>query len=115
MCAILVSTNVVVYMDSLRPGSEPPKTIVKQIEDSFQVTIKYSIWSVNCQKQRGPDCLVFSIANLDLVLSGNDSSKIQFDESNLRSFFVESLIAGRICFPYKRCKSRGDARVFSRK
>ena len=115
MSAVLVSTNVVVYMDSLRPGSEPPKNVVKQIEQSFQVTDKYSIRSVKCQKQHGPDCLVFSVANLDLVLSGNDVSKIKFDETLLRSFLVESLIAGRIYFPFKRCNTRGEATVFSRK
>ena len=100
-------------MDSLYPGSKPADAVVKQIEESFRLNKKYCIRSPLCQRQGASDCLVCATANLDLVLSGNAASKIKFDQNLLRSFFVESFVAGRLIFPSATCKSRGDARVFS--
>ena len=100
-------------MDSLHPGSKPPDAVVKQIEESFRLTKKYCIRSLLCQRQGASDCLVCATANLDVVLSGKDVSKIKFQQKLLRSFFVESFIAGRLFFPSATCKTRGDALVFS--
>ena len=100
-------------MDSLHPGSEPPETVVAQIEESFRLNKKYCIRSLLCQRQGASDCLVCATANLDVVLSGNDVSKIKLNQELLRMFFVESFVAGRLFFPFATCETRGDARVFS--
>ena len=90
VCAVLLSPDVVAYMDSLHPGTMPPDGVIKQISASFRVNKKYSIRSLQCQVQGASDCLVCAIANLDAVLSGNDISKLEFDNKWVRSFFVES-------------------------
>ena len=115
MCAVQLSPAVVAYMDSLYPGSEPPETVVKQIEESFRLNKKYCIRSLLCQRQGASDCLVCATANLDAVLTGNDVSKIKYDQKLMRSYFVESLIAGRLFFPSGKFKTRGDVQVFSMK
>ena len=115
VAAIFVSSDVVIYMDSLKPGSEPPKHITKQIEESFSLPKKYCVKSQICQAQRGPACLLFALANLDAVLSGNDISKLQLSERFLRASLVESLITGSLHFPSERCPSRGEAKLFAKK
>ena len=76
----------------------PPVGVIKQIAASFRFHKKYSIRILQCQVQGASDCLACATANLDLVLSGNDISKIEFDKKLVRSFFVESLIKGRLFF-----------------
>ena len=87
-----------------------PKGVIKQIAASFRLSKKYCIRS--CHRHGASDCLVCATANLDVVLSGNDVSKIKFNQKLLRSFFVESFIAGRLYFPFSRCERRGEGNVY---
>ena len=115
VCAAMLSVDVVAYMDSLHPGSKPPKNVISQIESSFRLSKKYCIRSLACQPQIASDCLVCAVANLDVILSGNDVSKICFNMKQLRSFLVESLLKGRLFFPTTRCSSHGENNVFAMK
>ena len=88
VCAAMLSVDVVAYMDSLHPGSKPPKNVISQIESSFRLSKKYCIRSLACQPQIASDCLVCAVANLDVILSGNDVSITCFNMKQLRSCLV---------------------------
>ena len=115
VAAVLLSSDVVLYMDSLNPGEKPSRKIVKQIEESFNLKNKYCIRNSKCQAQKKPDCMVFALANLDVVLSGNDVSKVEFYEKTLRGSLVRSLVEDHLSFPFQRCKKRGEPNNFCRK
>ena len=84
----------------------------RQIEASFNLKTKYIVRSELCQHQRLSDCLPCATANLDILLSGGDVSKVNFDQRTLRSYLVRSLLTGSLYFPKEKCKSRGGAKVF---
>ena len=115
VAAVFISSDVVLFMDSLNPGKEPSKEVRKQIEACFTLKKKYSLRSALVQKQRLCDCLPFAVANIDMVLSGGDVTKIRFDNRTLRSNLVKSFLNNELYFPFQKCKSRGDAVVFSNK
>ena len=115
VAAVLLSSDVVLYIDSLKPGGKPSRKIVEQIEVSFNPKNRYCIRSALCQAQKKPDCLVFAIANLDAILSGNDISKVNFYSKTLRGSLVRSLVQDQISFPFQRCKKRGDSNNFSKR
>ena len=114
VAAVFVGSNVVLYIDSLDPGSEPLEEVRKQIEASFDLDLKYSIKSVLCQKQKLSDCLVFAAAHLDALLSGEDLSRIRFNQKTLRSYLVRSILGKTLHFPFSRCKNRGEVKVNSK-
>ena len=78
VAAVLLSSDVVLYMDSLKPGGKPSRKIVKQIEESFNLKNKYCIRSSKGQAQKKPDCMVFAITNLDVVYQAMTSVKLSF-------------------------------------
>ena len=112
VAAVLISTDIVIYMDSLNPGSEPNAGVVRQIEASFNLKKKYCIRSAMCQKQGLADCLPFVLANLDAILAAADITKVKFPKKYVRAFFVKSLIYRTLSFPSKSCNCRGNDTVF---
>ena len=114
VAAVLTTPNVVLYMASLKPGSEPKKQVVSQIEASFKLNKKYTIRSLLGQSQRLSDCLPFAVANLDVTLAGGDVSKVQFDTKLIRPHLVESLIKQELTYPHRKIRSRGNAVMYSR-
>ena len=67
VAAVLATPDVILYMDSLDPGSKPKTQVVSQIEASFQLSKKYTIRSLLGQRQRLSDCLPFAKANPDVT------------------------------------------------
>ena len=114
VAAVLATPDVVLYMDSLDPGSKPKTQVVSQIEASFQLSKKYTIRSLLGQRQRLSDCLPFAVANLDVTLAGGDVSKVQFYTNLIRPHLVKSLIQQELSYPNRKIKSRGNAVRYNR-
>ena len=113
--AAYLEVDVVLYFDSLKPGSEPKNSVVDQIRASFAFTRKkFKLLSVQCQKQGGVDCLCFCAANLDAVLSGKSASCVRFYKKSVRRQLLRSFENGCLKFKYlKSVKSRGKPTIFN--
>ena len=92
VAAALITANVILYADSLNPGSKPKVQVIAQMEASFQLKKKYTIRNLLGQSQRLSDCLPFATANLDIIMSGGQISKVQFQTELMRPNLVKSLI-----------------------
>ena len=90
--AALITCDIVVFMDSGKPGFKPKKAVIAKIESSFNLKGRYLIRSIICQKQTLPDSLPFAVANLDAFLSDEDNGKLSFKKNFVRAYLVKSLI-----------------------
>ena len=59
--------------------------VVDQIRASFVFTSNtFKLMSIRCQPQIGIECLSFSVANLDAVLSGRNVTSVRFSRQTMR-------------------------------
>ena len=115
MCAAYLEVNVVLYFDSLKPGSEPKDSVVDQIRASFAFTHnEFKLMSVLCQTQGGVDCLCCAVANLDAVLGGQITNRVRISRKTIRRQLLRSFEKGCLKFKYlKSVKSRGEPNIFN--
>ena len=114
VAAALITSNVILYADSLKPVSKPKVQVIAQMEASFQLKKKYTIRSLLGQRQRLSDWLPFATANLDNIMPGCDISKVQFQTELMRPNLVKSLINEELSFPKQVIQSRESAKMYSR-
>ena len=107
MSTIYAERNILLYMDSLKPGGVPEDVVVRQIREAYVLEEgKFEIHSVYVQKQRNVDCGVYSIANIWNVLSNGDPRSTSFLESSIRKQLYESFKQGKLHFDRRKCKAR---------
>ena len=113
VATIYTERNIILYMDSLKPGGKPCDVVVKQMKEAYVLQEgEFLVYSVYVQKQRNVDCGVFSVANIWNVLKDGDPRSTSFYQDRIRAQLYESFKRDKLYFDRRKCKSRQLAQKY---
>ena len=110
---VYASPNVVVYMDSLKPGGKPCDAVIKQVKDSYMLSgDSFVVKSLHVQKQTHVDCGPFSVGNMWAFVKGEAPETLQFREDRIRSELYTSFKTLKLRFSFRKCKPRRAPKLY---